>query len=311
MPTLTTATPAVVSPGKPLGLAATERSRVPVGSMLSMYDPIPIGMDEFQVRADLPLAYRNLIAAGVPDSGKSGLIQNIGCYSLLCDRTHLVLLDGKQVELGLFRDALGDDDLFIGPDLEQAIRVMQRLQRLMNNRSDWLLARRRRKFTRTDPVDTYCVIIDEVAFFSATIGTREQRQTFIDLLRDLVARGRALGLIVIAATQRPSIDIIPKSLRDLFAYRAAFRCMSEGSSDIILGDNLAAQGYDATDIPMSTPGVCWLLAENGVTPRKIKAAYLTDDQIIHIVDFAAWTRRTGRADHRAQATAASPFLNAA
>ena len=43
---------------------------------------------------------------------------------------------------------------------------------------------------------------------------------------------------VIAAPQRPSVDIIPRSLRDLFGYRAAFRCTSDGSSDIILAEGV-------------------------------------------------------------------------
>ncbi|MCP2341026.1 S-DNA-T family DNA segregation ATPase FtsK/SpoIIIE [Actinomadura rupiterrae] len=282
-----------------------------MGPMLSMYDPIPIGMNEFQVRVDLVMAYRNLLAGGVPDSGKSAFLQNIGCYGLLCDHTHFVLLDGKQVELGLFLPALDDDDIFVGPDLDKAIRVLKRLQNLITKRSDWLLERRRRKFTRYDPVDTYLVFLDEVAFYSTAVGTKEQRNEFVTLLRDIVSRGRYVGVILVAATQRPSVDVIPKSLRDVFAYRAAFRCMSKGSSDIVLGDEMSAQGYDAADIPMSSPGVCWLLAENGVTPSKIKAAYLTDDQIIHIVDFAAWTRRTGRTDRRGLRKAASPFLNVA
>ena len=70
---------------------------------------------------------------------------------------------------------------------------------------------------------------------------RQQQRQFISLLRDLVARGRAAAMPVIAATQRPSVDIIPKSLRDLFGYRAAFRCTSTGSSDIILGDGWSAR----------------------------------------------------------------------
>ncbi len=58
-----------------------------------------------------------------------------------------------------------------------------------------------------------------------------------------MARGRAAGIIVVAATQRPSADIIPTSLRDLFGYRMAFRCTTDSSSDIILSQGWAGQGY--------------------------------------------------------------------
>ena len=88
------------------------------------------------------------------------------------------------------------------------------------------------------------------------LGTEAQQDEFITLFRDLVARGRAAAMPVIAATQRPSVDIIPKSLRDLFGYRAAFRCTSTGSTDIILGDGLSGAGYTATDIAPSNPGEC-------------------------------------------------------
>ena len=97
---------------------------------------------------------------------------------------------------------------------------------------------------------------------------------------------------VIAATQRPSVDIIPKSLRDLFGYRAAFRCTSTGSSDIILGDGLSGAGYSATGIPPDNPGEALLIAEGGI-PERVKVSYLTDADIKALADYAAWTRRPG------------------
>ena len=97
---------------------------------------------------------------------------------------------------------------------------------------------------------------------------------------------------VIAATQRPSVDIIPKSLRDLFGYRAAFRCTSAGSSDIILGDGWSGAGYSATDISPVNPGEALLIAEGGI-PERVKVSYLSDADIRALADYAAWTRCTG------------------
>src|SRR5438045_1214935 len=79
-------------------------------------------------------------------------------------------------------------------------------------------------------------------------GTPEQQKEFVTLVRDLVARGRAAGIIVVAATQRPSADIVPTSLRDLFSYRLAFRCTTDSSSDIILGTGWAKEGLSAKNI---------------------------------------------------------------
>src|SRR5262249_57807313 len=118
-------------------------------------------------------------------------------------------------------------------------------------------------------------IIDELAMYATVYGDKQQQDQFATLLRGLVSLGRACGMPVIAATQRPSWDIIPASLRDLFGYRAAFRCTTLNSSNIILGQGWAEQGYSASDIDPETRGVAYLLAETG-TPRKVKAAYLSD-----------------------------------
>ena len=106
---------------------------------------------------------------------------------------------------------------------------------------------------------------------------KDQREEFQILLRDVVARGRAVGIPVVGATQRPSADIIPTSLRDIFGYRCAFRCTTDVSSDIILGFGWAGQGYSAMAIAPEDQGIGWLLAEEG-RPRRFKAAYLTDSR---------------------------------
>ncbi len=67
-------------------------------------------------------------------------------------------------------------------------------------------------------------------------------------MRDLVARGRAAGIIVVAATQKPSADVIPTSLRDLFGFRCALRCNTPQASDTILGQGWASLGFDAAKV---------------------------------------------------------------
>jgi S-DNA-T family DNA segregation ATPase FtsK/SpoIIIE len=254
---------------------------------LSMFNPIPIGIDEFGHRIGVRVIYKNVLAAGEPGGGKSALLQIIACFAALSALSRLVLFDGKLVELGLLK-AVADE--FVGPDIEHAIITLRRLQKVMNNRYAWLEACGRRKIEPWDLITTITAVFDEIALFSTVLGTEQQQKEFVTLLRDLVARGRAAGIIVIAATQRPSVDIIPKSLRDLFGYRAAFRCTSDGSSDIILGDGWSGQGFTAVDIPPTNPGVALLIAEGG-TPRRIKADYLTDDDIKDLAAYAAWTRR--------------------
>jgi S-DNA-T family DNA segregation ATPase FtsK/SpoIIIE len=228
----------------------------------SMYDPVELGVDEAGQPVRIVLAERNVLVGGEPGGGKSAALNLIVAHAALSNDCRLILIDGKQVEFGLWRDVA---DTFVGPDPEAAISCLRRLQIEMNARY-------------------------EVAFFSATVGEVKQQKEFSVLLRDIVARGRAAGVITVVATQRPSADIIPTSLRDLFAYRWAFRCTTEASSDTILGHGWANRGYCATDINPAARGVGWLLAEGG-TPKRVKAAYLTDADIRFLAGYAAEMRR--------------------
>jgi DNA segregation ATPase FtsK/SpoIIIE, S-DNA-T family len=97
-------------------------------------------------------------------------------------------------------------------------------------------------------------------------------------------------VIVVAATQRPSSDIVPTSLRDLFGYRLAFRCSTSASSDVILGHGWASEGYSAADIDPAARGVGWLIAEGGI-PRRIKTAFLSDEDVKALARYAARLRR--------------------
>src|SRR4051794_29168891 len=266
----------------PLGI-----DRVPVAPGLSMFDPMFIGIDEFGHHVPLDPVYHNLLIAGDPGGGKSGLITLTAAHAALSDNTRLVLLDAKFVELGPWRDIA---DAFIGNKIEEAISVLRRLLIVASNRYQWLLAHRRRKIGRDDGLSVIVTIIDELAMYSTVLGTKDQREEFSTLLRGLVSLGRACAMPVIAATQRPSWDIIPASLRDLFGYRAAFRCTTNRSSDVILGAGWAAPGSSATDIDPNNRGAAWLLAE-GRLPYRIKAAYLSDTDLYNIADYAAWMRR--------------------
>jgi len=159
----------------------------------------------------------------------------------------------------------------------------------MDGRYDLLLGAGRRKVTAEAAVPVLVVVVDELAYFSATVGESKQQKEFVGLVRDLVARGRAAGIITVAATQRPSADIVPTSLRDLFGYRWAFRCSTDASSDVILGHGWANAGYTATSIDPAARGVGWLIAEGG-TPVRMKAAYLDDDQVADLAAYAARLR---------------------
>jgi S-DNA-T family DNA segregation ATPase FtsK/SpoIIIE len=179
--------------------------------------------------------------------------------------------------------------VFVGPDQAHAIRTLTRLQTVMDNRYAYLRRVGRRKIAPEDGSRAILLAIDEIAYYSATAGDKKSQELFSALLRDLVARGRAVGIIVVAATQRPSSDIIPTSLRDLFAWRFAGRCTTDSSSDIVLGHGWANRGWSANTISPNNQGAGLLIAEGGV-PQLVKVAYLEDEDCARIAGYAATLR---------------------
>jgi S-DNA-T family DNA segregation ATPase FtsK/SpoIIIE len=267
---------------------------IPVAS-LSIWDPVHLGSDELGEAVYVTLAERNMLIGGEPGGGKSAALQLPVAHAALSPDCRLILIDGKRVELGLWRDCA---EKFIGPSIDDAIDTLGWLQQKIDERTDWLLDHKKRKITRDMQFPVYLVAVDEIAYFSATAGTSIQQKELNARNRDVVARGRAPGIIAIEATQRPSADIVPTSLRDLFGYRWAFRCSTEASSDTILGHGWASKGYTAEELDPQSRGVSWLRAEDGI-PRRVKAAYLTDDQIIHLAAWAAQARAVHHGDDHA------------
>jgi hypothetical protein len=173
----------------------------------SMFDPVHLGVDELGEQVHVNLAERNLLIGGEPGGGKSSALNLITAHGALSADCRLVLVDGNQVQLGPWRHSA---DMFIGPSLKDAIDAFTEFQQIMNRRYDRLLAAGRRKITRGDGEDVYLVVIDEYAYYSATVGGKKDRDDFAALARDLIARGRAAGVILVLATQRPSHQIIDR-----------------------------------------------------------------------------------------------------
>src|SRR5256884_7628932 len=149
---------------------------VPVGPMLSMFDPIYVGIDEFGHPVYIKVIYKNLLAAGEPGGGKSGLMNTLTAHAALSALARLVLFDGKQVELGMWDDIA---DEFVGPDLAHAIITLRRLQRVMDNRYGWLTAHRPREIRPGDGISVLTLVFGEIALFSTVPGTKAQHEEII------------------------------------------------------------------------------------------------------------------------------------
>ncbi|WP_395103763.1 FtsK/SpoIIIE domain-containing protein [Actinomadura sp. SCN-SB] len=251
----------------------------------SLWDPIPVAVDDMGDPVTMRLPGRNVVVAGEPEAGKSAALSLVLAAAALDPYVKVCGLDAKRLELALWKPVM---DRVVGPDMDEAIDLMEDLIRIMDDRYELLEAAGRRSWGPSDG-PLYLIPIDELRFYTAN-PNRSARVKFNELAIDLTARGRAAGMIKAAATQKPSSDVVPTSYRDLFAYRWAMRCTTRDASDTILGAGWATQGFSAAEIDVNTRGVGLLLAEAGF-PRLCKSYYLEDHDIRAIAARGAALRR--------------------
>jgi S-DNA-T family DNA segregation ATPase FtsK/SpoIIIE len=249
--------------------------------VLSMWDPINLGVDENGEPVRLSLVERGLLGAGEPGSGKSSLGTVILAHAAKSPDAHLVLIDPNRVQFSPWRDrALA----FAADDPVDALAVLDLVRDEVSRRLALLeslpgvVRKVSRQVAREHQLPLWILAIDELAFHTSVVGSSAQRNMFNTLCRDIVARSRAAGIIPVFFTQRPTSDVVPTSLRDLFSVRCAFRTTTKASSDVVLGEGWARQGYSATDIDITARGVGWLLAE-GQQPKRFRGAWLPDNAI--------------------------------
>jgi len=239
-----------------------------------LWGGLPLGYDEDDAFVMLDLAGHHLLLGGEPGSGKSNALSLIVAAAALDPNTELWCFDGKLVELAAWRRSCRR---FVGPDLEEATNVLIELQGEMEERYAWLLELGLRKMDRDLGPGLILVVIDELALYLQ--GKGKQRDQFAEVLRDIVARGRAAGIVVVAATQKPASDVVPTSIRDLFGYRLALRCATRDASDTVLGVGWATEGFTASEIDPAHRGVGYLLAE-GSLPKRMRCFVLSDEHLM-------------------------------
>ena len=253
-----------------------------------MWEPIPVGVDELGDTVTVTLPERNVLMGGEPGAGKSAAMSVLVATAALDPSVRLWLLDGKLVELSVWAPCA---QRLAGPDVDEAIELLRELREEMEARYRELLARGKRKVAREDGLPLHLVACDELAFYLGAEDRKKQKE-FAELLRDLVARGRAAGVIVCAATQKPASDVVPSALRDLFGFRLALRCNTPQASDTILGQGWATLGHNAATIAPGQRGVGLLLAEDG-TPVRMRGFHLTDRDVDELATRATAARADG------------------
>jgi hypothetical protein len=257
------------------------------GRTFSLYERIPLGVDEEGNVVGVPLYEHHFLIGGEPGAGKSVTLSVLLSAAALDPHCELWLMDGKLIELSAFERVA---TRFVGDDLDQASAVLDELIEEMMARYLRLKERNQgSKVQRGDGERLVVLAIDELQMYVADLD-KKASAAFNARLHKLVSLGRAAGIIVIAATQKPSADIVPTALRDMFSFRLAHRCSTRDASDTILGAGWAAEGFSASSIDSSLRGVGLLLAEAG-TPRRIRSYFLSEVDVARNVRRAYQLRR--------------------
>jgi DNA segregation ATPase FtsK/SpoIIIE, S-DNA-T family len=237
----------------------------------------------------------HLLMAGATGQGKSvGL--NAVLTSLLYKKhpaeVKFVLVDPKKVELTLFNKIerhylakLPDTDDAIITDTTKVVHTLNSLCIEMDNRYDLLKSAMVRnikeynqkfKKRKLNPNDGHqflpyiVLVIDEFADLIMTAG--KEVETPIARLAQLA---RAIGIHLIVATQRPSVNVITGIIKANFPARIAFRVTSKIDSRTILDAGGADQLIGRGD----------LLYTNGNSITRIQCAFVDTPEVEKITDF--------------------------
>ena len=137
--------------------------------------------------------------------------------------------------------------------------------------------------TTADPL--LVVLVDEMAALTAYVGDRDLKKRADSALQLLLSQGRAAGVLVVAALQDPGKDVLP--YRDLFPTRIGLRLLEDVQVDMVLGRSARQHGAECDQIPASLPGVGYVILEGHREPVRVRAAFVSDDDVAATVrDFA-------------------------
>jgi DNA segregation ATPase FtsK/SpoIIIE, S-DNA-T family len=133
------------------------------------------------------------------------------------------------------------------------------------------------------------VVVDELASLTA-YAERDDRRRINAALPLLMSKGRAVGVVVVAALQDPRKEVLP--FRDLFPTRIALALVEAEQTDLVLGRGARQRGADCSRIPLTTPGIGWVWCDGENEPVRVRAGWVTDADIDAMV--AEYTPGTPR-----------------
>jgi S-DNA-T family DNA segregation ATPase FtsK/SpoIIIE len=246
--------------------------------------PLALGKDilgEAQV-IDL-IQTPHLLIGGATNSGKSVLVNSIICSILFRkspDEVRLFLIDPKIVELKLYNGCphlltpVITDPKKAFQALQYCISEMERRYTLLDAMGvrDIRSFNKKAKKERVQRLPYIVIVIDEFADLMATTG-KELEST----LARLAAMARAIGIHMVLATQRPSIDVITGLIKANIPSRIAFMVANKFDSRIIIDAVGAEKLLGKGDMLFSA---AW-----NPFPTRIQGAYIDDDETDAVTEY--------------------------
>jgi S-DNA-T family DNA segregation ATPase FtsK/SpoIIIE len=239
---------------------------------------MPIGRAEDGGQWRLRLLGNHVLVAGATGSGKGSVMASMLRAMVPGIRDGSVevwAIDPKGgMELtpssGLFERFVYDSPASMVQLLEEAVSFMRfRAERLR------LEGQRVHVPSPGDPL--VVVLVDEMAALTAYVGDRDLKRRAESALQLLLSQGRAPGVLVVAAVQDPGKDVV--GFRDLFPSRIALRLLEDVQVDMVLGRSARLRGAECDQIPASLPGVGYVVLEGVREPVRVRAAYMSDDDV--------------------------------
>ncbi len=235
----------------------------------------------------------HLLIAGSTGTGKSvainAMIMSI-LYKSTPDEVRLVLVDPKRLELGnyegvphLYTPIITEPKLAANA-LRNAVREMERRLKLLAAKGVRNIDSYNRLFDDTPslfsdqinpedgPLPKIVIIIDELADLMMLDGNNVEES-----ITRLAQMARAVGIHLVLATQRPSVDVITGLIKANFPARVSFRVATKVDSRTILDANGAESLLGRGDM--------LYLPSGSARVHRLHAPYVTEKEIAAVVEF--------------------------
>jgi S-DNA-T family DNA segregation ATPase FtsK/SpoIIIE len=244
-------------------------------------DALHVGQREDGSPWLLRLHGTHVLIVGVTGAGKGSVLWSAirAMLPALADGTAQVwAIDPKRMELAYGRDLFAR----YADTGESAVALLEHAVEQMQERAERYAGKQRSHIpTTADPF--VVVLLDEVAFLTAYHPDRDVRRRAENAIATLTSQGRSVGFSVLAALQDPRKEVM--NLRNLFPDKVALRLDEASQVDMVLGEGARDRGANAHLLDPTLPGVAYVRMETSPAPVRVRAAYVSDEDITAMAGF--------------------------